>query len=138
MKTINLLLFLLLTGSIAFAMGYPQDMFAEQVVAKPTAKASASLTNKKKPSTIASLEKKKNLHSKPAKPAEVRPVGVSQRPKSGVYEAGLGSSAVLGMTIRMIEEQVKINGVRPHIRFSDLPLGRLFGYLKERFITFIQ
>jgi hypothetical protein len=128
---------LLLTGSLAFAMGYPQDMFAEHVVAKPSAKASANLTNNKKPLTVNSFRKTKTRQSCLALPADIRPA-VSHLNWYGAYEAGLGSSAVLGMTIRMVEKQVKINGVKPDIRFSALPLGRLIEYLKEGLQTFLR
>jgi len=135
-KILHLTLLLLMTGTFARAMGYPQDMFAEHVVVKPAAKASASLTKKRKPSTVA-LRKKKIRESCPAKPLDVRPA-VCVRSGRGVYEGGLTSSAVLGMTIRMVEKQVKINGVRPDIRFTNMPIGRFLSYMKVQLMALLK
>ena len=125
-KILHFILLFLLTSTFAQAMGYPQDMFAEHVVVKP----SSSLTNKRKPSTVA-LRKKKIRESCPAKPA------VCVRSGRGVYEGGLTSSAVLGMTIRMVEKQTKMNGVRPDIRFTNMPIGRVFAYMKVQIMTLL-
>ena len=116
-------------------MGYPQDMFAEHVVVKPAAKASASPTKKRKPSTVA-VRKKKIQESCPAKSADGRPA-VCVRSGRGVYDGGLASSGVLGMTIRMVEKQAKMNGVRPDMRFANRPIGRLFAYMKVQLMTLL-
>jgi hypothetical protein len=134
-KILHLILLLLLTNPFAQAMGYPQDMFAEHVVVKPAAKASDSVINKRKPPTVA-LRKKKIRESCPAKAADSRPA-VCVRSGRGVYEGGLTSSAVLGMTIRMVEKQVKINGVRPNICFTNRPIGRLFAYMKVQLMALL-